>query len=100
MELVGEQEIPHLTALSGGVSSLIVLAKTARGLLCVKQALPRLKEPNQVGTLTETRRALDAAREAHWGTVVSARSGETEDVTVVHLGVGMGVGVAMTTALE
>jgi aminoglycoside phosphotransferase (APT) family kinase protein len=43
MELVGKEETPHLTALTGGVSSLIVLAKTARGLLCVKQALPRLK---------------------------------------------------------
>jgi len=43
MGLVGEQEVPQLTALSGGVSSLIVRAKTARGLLCVKQALPRLK---------------------------------------------------------
>ena len=43
MGLVGDQEIPQLTALSGGVSSLILLAKTARGLLCVKQALPRLK---------------------------------------------------------
>lgn len=43
MELVGEEETPHLTALTGGVSSLIVLAETARGLLCIKQALPRLK---------------------------------------------------------
>jgi aminoglycoside phosphotransferase (APT) family kinase protein len=43
MELVGKEETPQLTALTGGVSSLIVLAKTALGLLCVKQALPRLK---------------------------------------------------------
>ena len=51
-----------------------------------------LLKPNQAGTVTETRRALDAAREAHWGTVVSARSGESEDVTVVHLAVGWNAG--------
>jgi enolase len=49
-----------------------------------------LIKPNQIGTLTETRAALDAAREAGWGAIVSARSGETEDVTIVHLAVGWG----------
>jgi enolase 1/2/3 len=49
-----------------------------------------LVKPNQVGTLTETRAAFDAARTAGWGAVVSARSGETEDVTIVHLAVGWG----------
>ena len=50
-----------------------------------------LLKPNQVGTLTETRAALDAARTAGWGAIVSARSGETEDVTIVHLAVGWGI---------
>lgn len=50
-----------------------------------------LIKPNQAGTLSETRAALDAARRAGWGAIVSARSGETEDVTVVHLAVGWGV---------
>lgn len=50
-----------------------------------------LIKPNQAGTLSETRAALDAARRARWGAIVSARSGETEDVTVVHLAVGWGV---------
>lgn len=49
-----------------------------------------LVKPNQAGTLTETRAAFDASREAGWGAVVSARSGETEDVTIVHLAVGWG----------
>ena len=49
-----------------------------------------LIKPNQVGTLTETRAALDAARDAGWGAIVSARSGETEDVTIAHLAVGWG----------
>ena len=47
-----------------------------------------LLKPNQAGTLTECRSALEAAREAGYGAVVSARSGETEDVTVVHLALG------------
>jgi enolase len=47
-----------------------------------------LIKPNQAGTLTETKAALDAARNGHWRTVVSARSGETEDVSVAHLAVG------------
>jgi len=50
-----------------------------------------LIKPNQAGTLTEARRALEASREAGWGAIVSARSGETEDTTIVHLAVGWGV---------
>src|SRR3546814_3601449 len=44
-----------------------------------------LIKPNQIGTLTETAAALAAARAEGWGAIVSARSGETEDVTIVHL---------------
>ena len=50
-----------------------------------------LIKPNQAGTLTETRAALEAARKAGFGAIVSARSGESEDVTIVHLAVGWGV---------
>ena len=50
-----------------------------------------LVKPNQAGTLTETKAALDAARRAGYSAIVSARSGETEDVTIVHLAVGWGV---------
>jgi enolase len=49
-----------------------------------------LIKPNQAGTLTETRAALDAAHAAGWDAIVSARSGETEDATIVHLAVGWG----------
>ena len=48
------------------------------------------KRQNQAGTLSETRAALDAARTVGWEGIVSARSGETEDVTIVHLAVGWG----------
>jgi enolase len=50
-----------------------------------------LVKPNQAGTVSEARAALDAARAAGWGAIVSARSGESEDVTIVHLAVGWGV---------
>ena len=51
-----------------------------------------LIKPNQAGTVTATRAALDAAKAAGWGTIVSARSGETEDVTIVHLATGWDAG--------
>ena len=50
-----------------------------------------LLKPNQVGTLSETRAAWDAARELGYRAIVSARSGETEDVSIVHLAEGWGV---------
>ena len=50
-----------------------------------------LLKPNQIGTLTETRRALDTARAAAWGAVMSHRSGETEDTTIADLSVGWDV---------
>lgn len=51
-----------------------------------------LIKPNQAGTVTETRAALDAARAAGYATIVSARSGETEDVAIVHLATGWNAG--------
>ena len=51
-----------------------------------------LLKPNQAGTITETRAALDAAHQAGFSTIVSARSGETEDVTIAHLAVGWSAG--------
>jgi enolase len=51
-----------------------------------------LLKPNQVGTLTETLACWNTAREAGYRAIVSARSGETEDVSIVHLAVGWGVG--------
>jgi enolase len=51
-----------------------------------------LIKPNQAGTLTETKAAFTTARNAGLGTIVSARSGETEDVSIVHLAVGWNAG--------
>jgi enolase len=51
-----------------------------------------LLKPNQRGTLTETFDARRVAKECGYATIVSARSGETEDVTIAHLAVGWGAG--------
>jgi enolase len=51
-----------------------------------------LIKPNQAGTLTEAKAGLDAAKRAGWGAIVSARSGESEDVTIAHLAVGWDAG--------
>jgi enolase len=51
-----------------------------------------LLKPNQRGTLTETYDARRAAAECGYAMIVSARSGETEDVTIAHLAVGWSAG--------
>jgi enolase len=47
---------------------------------------------NQIGTVTETIEAVRTAKRAGWGTVISHRSGETEDTTVADLAVGVAAG--------
>ncbi len=51
-----------------------------------------LIKPNQAGTITETLAALQAAKRHGMGSIVSARSGETEDVMIAHLSVGWHAG--------
>jgi enolase len=51
-----------------------------------------LIKPNQAGTVSETLAALRRARDLGLGTIVSARSGESEDVTIAHLAVGWNAG--------
>jgi enolase len=46
-----------------------------------------LIKPNQIGTLTETLAAIDMADKAHYASVVSHRSGETEDYTIADIAV-------------
>jgi enolase len=51
-----------------------------------------LVKVNQAGTVTRAKAALDAGKARGWGTIVSARSGETEDVSITHLSVGWDAG--------
>lgn len=57
-----------------------------------------LIKPNQIGTLTETLRAVRMASEAGYRTVISHRSGETEDTTIADLAVATGAGQIKTGA--
>jgi len=54
---------------------------------------------NQIGTLSETLEAIRMAREAGYSTVVSHRSGETEDTTIADLAVATGAGQIKTGSL-
>ena len=57
-----------------------------------------LIKPNQIGTLTETRAAVDTAYLAGWGAMVSHRSGETVDSFIADLTVALGTGHLKTGA--
>jgi enolase len=59
-----------------------------------------LIKPNQIGSLTETIDAVKMAQAAGWNTVMSHRSGETEDTTISHLAVGLGCGQIKTGSLS
>jgi enolase 1/2/3 len=57
-----------------------------------------LLKVNQIGTLTETLEAIELARSAGYATVISHRSGETEDTTIADLAVATGAGQIKTGA--
>lgn len=59
-----------------------------------------LIKPNQIGTLSETIEAVLTAKNAGYKTVMSHRSGETEDVSIAHLAVGLGTGQIKTGSLS
>jgi len=58
-----------------------------------------LIKPNQIGTLSETLDAIAMARNAGFGTIISHRSGETEDVTIADLAVASDAGQIKTGSL-
>ena len=60
--------------------------RIARGIR-ERAATALLVKPNQIGTLSETLAAIDTARSAGWSTILSHRSGETEDTTIADLAV-------------
>jgi enolase len=71
--------------------------RLARGIeLSVANSI--LVKLNQIGTLTETLETIQMARDAGYTTVISHRSGETEDTTIADLAVGTGAGQIKTGA--
>ncbi len=59
-----------------------------------------LIKPNQIGSLSETIDAVMMAKRAGYTTIMSHRSGETEDVSISHLAVGLGTGQIKTGSLS
>ena len=55
---------------------------------------------NQIGTLTETLRAIKMAQDANYGVVISHRSGETEDTTIADLSVATNAGQIKTGSMS
>lgn len=91
-----------LTAALGSSTQLVgddlLVTNTAILARAIKQEAANaiLIKPNQIGTLTETIKAVRVAQGAGWRTVMSHRSGETEDTTIAHLAVGLGTGQIKT----
>ncbi len=75
-----------------GDDFLVSDADRLRDAAASRAANTVLLKPNQRGTLTETLDTRRAAADCGYATIVSARSGETEDVTIAHLAVGWGAG--------
>lgn len=65
-----------------------------------KAANAILIKPNQIGSVTETIAAVMMAKQAGFRTVMSHRSGETEDTSIAHLAVGLGTGQIKTGSLS
>lgn len=59
-----------------------------------------LIKPNQIGTLTETIECVKLAQKNHFGTILSHRSGETEDTTIADLAVALQTGQIKTGSLS
>lgn len=65
-----------------------------------KAANAILIKPNQIGTLTETIEAIQLAADSGYATIMSHRSGESEDTTIADLAVGLNCGQIKTGSLS
>lgn len=83
-----------------GDDLLVTNTKLLERAINEKAANAILIKPNQIGSLTETIQAVQMAQNAGWNTVMSHRSGETEDTTIAHLAVGLGCGQIKTGSLS
>jgi len=81
-----------------GDDLLVTNPERIRRGIGMKAANSALVKLNQIGTLTETLEAIDAAHRAGWTAVISHRSGETEDSFIADLAVATGAGQIKTGA--
>jgi enolase len=92
----------HLTAELGGKAQLVgddlFVTNTARLQRGITEKIGNaiLIKLNQIGTVTETIEAIEMARKAGYASIVSHRSGETEDTFIADLVVAMGTGQIKT----
>jgi enolase len=92
----------ELTARLGGELQLVgddlLVTNTERLERAIRERAGNaiLVKLNQIGTLTETIEAVEMARQAGWGSIISHRSGETEDTTIADLAVALGTGQIKT----
>ena len=59
-----------------------------------------LLKVNQIGSITETIETINLARENNYNTIISHRSGETEDTTIASLAVGLNLGQIKTGSMS
>ena len=83
-----------------GDDLLVTNTKLLKRAIDEKASNAILIKPNQIGSLTETIEAVKMAQTASWNTVMSHRSGETEDATIAHLAVGLDCGQIKTGSLS
>lgn len=75
-----------------GDDYLVTNAKLVEEAAAAEACNAVLVKVNQAGTVSESVDTFKAARARGWGAIVSARSGETEDISISHLSTGLGGG--------
>ena len=104
---LGEEDFPAWTALTERIGSRVQLVGDdlfVTNIDRLQQGIDQsagnaiLIKPNQIGTLTETLLAIDLARRSGYNTIISHRSGETEDTFIADLAVAVNAGQIKTGA--
>lgn len=83
-----------------GDDLLVTNPKRLKKGISLSAANSILIKPNQIGTLTETIETVKIAMKSGWTTVISHRSGETEDTTIADIAVGLETGQIKTGSLS
>jgi enolase len=92
------QKLPNIQLV--GDDLLVTNTKFLQQAIETSAANAILVKVNQIGTLTESIKAVAMAKRNNWGTIISHRSGETEDTTIADLAVGLGAGQIKTGSLS
>lgn len=98
---LGHDEVAGVAALTSVAGAAVEMAmgdsvamdvRRTRQLADEKAGTALIVKAGQASTLTEMRAAVDEARAVGWGTIVTARTGETDAAWLVHLAVAWGIG--------